>query len=412
MGNYYYVDELFKKLGIYKEGMTVQEVISLLKENIRYLANYIPIDDENHKDLYNIACKTIHMGEFKGFDITDMYNLSTLADNYAKGKDIGDYFIQISNWELNIKRKEVPVTINFTEGLSVDPIVFICSASKKDLANFLLKEIKRTDPNLLNGEGYASLQFKISDDLIQRQFGSGPTLRLTKALLLIQKSFPEFDFYCPGSARMYSTYMWAYNTYNNADIAFAKYITERRKHGISLLDAVENYTDDISYRRKAVKETLIEELGVKVGEIVLFSLVPFSQACPYINVPQAIVGINCDGEVVLDSSNMRRLDFDSFFLGKIVNYNDDFLVIRLKYELMNKTTNITIPVPWDLLLPNLTDGIENGLNTKAKLGFNKYRKKNNDSEFLQALNLVPILLTSKNCSSLRKPLFPIIYNKF
>ena len=408
--DFYYVDDLFKSLGLYVEGMPARRVVEILESGvIKYLGHYISQNDEDNKALFNTGCKGIHMGDLKGFTLTDMYRLSVAADNYDKQHQIGEYFVSVMRWNLNLQRKRVPVVVDFYEIHKDKAIEFLCKSKMDDLTSIILKSINAVDPKLLEGEGYAEFTFKVSD-LTRTSLGSELLLRITRALNAIKKNYKEFDYVYFDNHKVLNAYEWALNSYNIADKALRYYIDTLRIEGVNLMDHVkEDFKTDLKHRRAAAKRALIEDLDIKVGDIVLFSLAPLSQACPYMNVPYSILGIDENGEAVIDDSNMRGLNYNSLYLAKIVNYTEDYLVIRIKYERMKQTTCLSIPIKWELLLPNLRDGLPS---PGEKFGFKKFRIKRRDDEFLQALNRVPLLLTEANCTSVKKPLFPIIYNMF
>lgn len=419
---YYYVDDLFRNLGLFDdkplEAWTAKDVVRALNTNsrIKYLSHIVPMSTpESEVQWFNLDKKRINFSRFKGFTITQICKLADMALVYASSfsqkQGSLNYFTAVKDWVYREQRVGKVVSIDFTaiaeKANYSNAVDFITNASVKDIAEVLITAIVSVDKSILLGGNYAELKFTFSKVNPLIPLADRLALKLSKALVLIQKKYPEFDFLTMQSPAI-NSFIWAFNTYDLADQAIKKLYNLIQSQGISLRTAEGRSKVSTELKNEAIKDTLLEGLEIEIGDIVLFSVQAFSTMCPLIKEHNALIGIDESGKDVCVDSMLREMAPDSFFAGRIENFNSNYLDIKVRYKLQNSITFVTIPVPWSALLPNITDVFLNA--QQGERSYRKIRAATDASKFYSKILGVPLLMTNKNCATLSRPLINFAYS--
>ena len=417
-GENYRVDDLFKQEGVYNEALTTEEVIRLLENGmLKYLGDKVFPGDENKKHLYNVGCKKITMGSLKGYSVTHMCKLASVVSNFCTtnaDKEYGSYFTEISNWELNNPIKATDVTVDLIKNGSTKVAMFISASTFKEISQIILDSIMEANPELLNGDGYANIKFIVSTG-VTKNLGANLILKLSKALIFIKDNNPAFEYYCSNIfGKVINAHAWAFNTYKLANQALIEYHSERKEYGLSVSGKGDAYDKELKCARSTIMKTYIKQKGIKRGDMVLFSVVSLAKACPYSKIQEVYIGVNKEtGAELTGDSRIRSLSYDSFFLAKVVNITDEFLVLKIRYSRSGSDAYATLPVAWNILLPNLKEALERMADPTIKCkNYSIYINKTSDEEFYRPLSNVPILLTEADCYTLSHPLFTLSMSGF
>lgn len=429
-GDTYRVDILLQKLGLYKKGMKPEDVNRILQNGaIKYLAGVVDESDNTPVSYYNTEGLIIDFGELATYSATQATELQEIVGNYRKGLGCSitnSNFILMYYWRIYKPINQVEVKIDLKDisngkyRQEISSVVYlILRQSAKRWKDFFLKCIMDSGEGeaILQGEKVARISFITThSDGKQVELPTlepNAMLKLACAFYKLKKDYPNIEWYCKGNVgKFYTCYSWTYDNYALTYKANELYLEECRERGISAYNQISVEAHQVKeaerIKRRVAGKLLLEELQIRVGQAVYFSVAPFRLACrdkSYEGVESAYQDEKTGKyEPFSCTAQIHPLTYGSVFLARVDNYNEEYLVLNVIYKKIDTTSSLKIPIPWEALLadfelccgttsegtsPNFTR-FEEGKQIKVE-------------EFYKPILNTPILFTEANCFDLRNP---------